>query len=246
MFFLFDFDGVLVDSAPETVFTSYNAFTGETVTRADELPPHYRELVMTNRPLVAPAGDFIVLTEILLNRLKVGNLAPVPQEEFYAALAAAPNPAAVRQRQFFDARARFQAKDLKGWFALHRVYEPLWGALRAGKFPQFALLTNKNRAAVKTLAEEHQFPLQDSQIYSGDGAVTKAENLAKLRTIHQADKFVFLDDQLINFHDLLPHFGKCVTPILAGWGYHPPEEAAQARAEGIDVLTQEEFLARFG
>ncbi|MCP4688322.1 MAG: hypothetical protein GY859_09735, partial [Desulfobacterales bacterium] len=58
---IFDFDGVLMNSMDEVVVTAYNATTGETATSLEALPDKASGLFRRNRFHIQPIGDALPL-----------------------------------------------------------------------------------------------------------------------------------------------------------------------------------------
>ncbi|MCC6955007.1 MAG: hypothetical protein IT290_12890 [Deltaproteobacteria bacterium] len=232
-FFLFDFDGVLFQSAYETAFSAYNAVTGKTITEAADLPPRFVELYLSHRPCIHPASDILALAEWALENAEAAEPTPMDRARLVERLAVHPVPRVERLNRFFTARERFQAADLNAWLALHRPFQPLWDELCAGTFPNFAILTNKNRAAVFRLCSSHGLSLDPSIVYSGDGGVSKEQNFERLRAEHGAMRYIFLEDQVENLITITTHFPGVITPILATWGYHAPGDMELAARHDI-------------
>ena len=144
---VFDFDGVLVDSVREAAVTGYNALSGETATRLDDLPPGLFRIFRQNRPVIRSAPELFTLMGWCLDHCEREPEARLTREAFEDLLAQASVSSDDRAARFFEARERFMDADREAWLALNAPFQPLWDRvrLRGGDGP--VILTNKNRDA---------------------------------------------------------------------------------------------------
>ncbi len=241
--FIFDFDGVLVDSVPEVIGTTYAALQPDAGSPAT-VPDSFAMLFSKNRWLVQPAGDLLVLGRWCLDNLQAPE-ALLSRETWLSLLAAAPDTESSRRALFFATRAKRIPQDRLGWLALHKTYEPLWSTLTRlirAKAAEVLILTNKNRAAVTELASHFGLPLQEHWIFSGDGGVSKQQNLNRIfQEYPWAQHTTFIDDSIYNLQEIqklsLPHGFKLA---LASWGYLGAPDRELSKKLGISCMSCEE------
>ena len=245
---IFDFDGVLMNSIEEVIYTAYNAVTDSTVTQPDQLPANYPELFRLNRFHVQPAGDFLPFAAWCIESSAAGKEQLLTRTEFTRAVALSTQPLKQRTAKFFSARGRFIKADKKRWCDLHRPYSPIWQALNALNSENIWVLTNKNRSAVVELANHFGTLISADNIFSGDDGRTKTQNFLDLRTRLQQSELSFIDDSVLNLLEIrreLSPTNISLELLHANWGYCGAEDTSLARQNGFESLTQDETIARF-
>ena len=243
--FIYDFDGVLIDSLSEVIVTAYNTVSGKLSTRLQDLPQGYERLFRKYRYHLQPAADFPVYAEWCLKKCSADNQAVLTSAEYGAVLAAAEEPPEERRRRFFSTRRRFLETNREAWLDLNQPYRPLWDVLveRGGAGP--VILTNKNKTAVLELSHHFGLRVVPDNVYAAEAGATKIENLEAIRQRFQQPKYYFIDDSLLNLRELENHGSRFedVTFLLANWGYTGPEDEENASNDGFRSFTQDEFLA---
>ncbi len=243
-----DFDGVLLNSLDDVVLTGYNAATGETLEHLSELPKKYVELLRLNRFHCQPAGDFILLARALLEGKRPLNDRLFSKEEYLSIVEREKASLKGRTKDFFEARQRLIEKDESLWLALNSVYQPLWNEA-VKKASKLLLLTNKNSDSVLRSCKHSGLFINPSNIYSGDGGVSKQENLAKILNRFSVKKIEFIDDSIKNLIEL-EQFAKenlniQFSAMLANWGFTAETDARDALEKGFQVRELEEFSLYF-
>lgn len=239
---IFDFDGVIVNSVLEVAVTAFNAVAETKVYSLVDLPSGYLNLFVSERHMVCPAGDFIPFAECCLESLQGGPVVSV--ESFEHRRSSQTRPLKARTEAFFDSRSAFIEAEPHEWLSLHKVYEPLFSALSKDLGKNLVVLTNKNRAAVRTLLEHFGLEINWDWVYSGDGGASKQQNFELLRGKHPSGKYYFVDDSLQNLISLRRYLGEeqILTPLLALWGYVGPNDPDEAESAGIECISQQELI----
>lgn len=242
---LFDFDGVLLDSAREAAVTAYIAATGTLATGLDQLPGNAASLFLRNRFHFQPAGDAIALMAWCLAESDPGRI--LTAEEFRTVIDSPDlTPIKDRTRHFFRSRERFVEADRDTWTRLNAPYQPLWAELIRRGAENLVVLTNKNREAVIDLTHAFELRVVPGNVYSGDEGVTKCENLVRIAERFPGTEFTFVDDCLNNLHEV-GHFartqGLALRCALASWGYTGSGDAAAALTHRYEVWTQQDLIA---
>ena len=247
---IFDFDGVLVDSVREVAATGYNAVTGKTVTRLDDVPPGLYDLFRRNRPVIRSAPELYTLMRWCVDHYEMRPEARLTREAFENLLVAEALPSDERASRFFEARDRFMDADRDAWLALNAPFQPLWDRLRdrlrdgGGEGP--VILTNKNQAAVLEICRHFGLTASPDAIYGGDENRPKTERMTRLDARYGDRPYTFIDDALGNLVEMDRHFNgeeAVIRPALARWGYLGPGDVDEARRFGYDVFDQDDVTA---
>jgi len=242
--FIFDFDGVLLDSLGEVIVTSYNAASGDLAFEIEKPPASFVLLFKENRFHCLRAGDFVTLALALLDGKTPSTMPHFSKEEFAAIIAADKLSREERLNQFFLTRSIMIAGDRFSWLELHRVYQPLWQQVKYFA-DELILMTNKNNQAVIETCEHFELDLKEENIYSGDKGITKSENFKKIKNRFKSkDGFFFIDDSVKNLQKLETDFPGEITLSLASWGDGGPHDEQIAKEAGFLIDTQETFLKR--
>lgn len=238
---LFDFDGVLVDSAYEMMMPAYTATTGTTVTDPAQLPAGYAEAFLLNRPHLRPAGDAIPLAKLALRLDSPRQVSPAEWQE---AIALETAPLSERTAGLFAARKALISFNPERWLAFNRPYSALVTALKIQP-NRVIVLTNKNRQAVVELLAYYGVSVPEDQIFTGDGGRTKEENLKVIAQRFGEARYTFLEDSLENLIEVRDSAPEMIHPVLADWGYVRADDILHAQSLGIEVVSQEQFIEKY-
>ena len=244
--FIFDFDGVLVDSLSEVLVTAYNAVTGERHTNLDELPPNYERLFRHHRYRVQPAADFPVFAQWCIRNCGRDSPCDLTSAQFKKLVASAVDPPSLRRDRFFATRRKFLDSNRRAWLDLNQPYRPLWDVLVRRGADRLVILTNKNRLAVLELCHHFGMPVDSDKVYAAEGGATKIENLKAIQRRFRQPRYYFIDDSVLNLLELCDQgsiFAE-VTFLMASWGYVGPGDEERARRVGISTFSQEEFIGQ--
>lgn len=243
---LFDFDGVLMDSARETLVTGYNAVTGRTATDLASIPEPVAERFIANRCHALNSTDLYQLMAWLLTAPADMHVRPMPMALWEKIRTNAALPPAERSRRFFTARRRFMDADFEAWLDLHRPFQPLWNHL-SQKADAPVLLTSKNREACLALCRHFGMSIPEENIYSGDNGMGKPENFKAIHERFRQPRYRFLDDAIANLRNLdaaaNTSSARRIIPMLAAWGYLGPNDAKTAADLGFPVVDMQEIIA---
>lgn len=242
---LFDFDGVLMDSVREVLVTGYNAVTGSAATDLTAIPDGFAERFMVNRFHALDSADIHRLAAWLLADRTDAPTDPIPAVHWQTIRSSATVPGPKRSRQFFTARKRFMKTNFRAWLDLHQPFQPLWETLSQDAV-RLVLLTSKNREATLALCRHFGMAVPEANIYSGDNGTGKPENFRAIHDRFRQPCYRFLDDALANLRTLDVAFNtddRCIVlPMLADWGYVGPEAPKAAANMGYPVLNQAETV----
>lgn len=241
--FLFDFDGVMIDSTPEIMVSAYNTVTSSIITDQENIPDIFKEKFLRSRAHARNAADMVALAEIILNHPDwLGDLSQHRLEEFRKTCGSVVK----LQKALFDARAVFLKKDPDSWYAHNVPFEPLWSLLRDGHFKNFVIVTNKNRKAVLNLCRRYELEVPAERILSGDAGISKLARILTYLNMEPAERVMYFEDAVGNLEEVVTGLSDRVSiiPVLVTWG--ELAEGDRARAEQIKArlvcLEEEELL----
>jgi FMN phosphatase YigB (HAD superfamily) len=244
--FLFDFDGVLMDSVDEVAVTAFNAVAGEEARSLDALPGDLADRFRRNRFHAQGAAGIFALMAGCLAGEGGDSVAPMTGAAYERLLESAAVPAEERRERFFAARRRFQADDPTVWLELNRPYPEVWEAILRRGPRRTVLMTSKNREAAIRLCRHFGLELAEENVFSGDGGARKPENLDRIYRRFGADRYTFIDDHLKNLREVDAHARERnieLAPVLARWGYTAPDAAGAARELGFAVMSRADLVA---
>ena len=241
---IFDFDGVLVDSAPEMPLTTYNTITGSKLTRLEDLPPGFYDLFNHNRHLTLAPPRTISLGYWVLKTLEAGDSINsfLPREEFL--LNHFNENAPKKPVDYFACRQWLIDEHLEDWLALNKPFEKIWQAAQRLDATSFFILTYKNRVAVKKICELYKLDIMDSRLFTGEKGLSKHQNILELDKLTPSDtKYIFLDDTIENLPGLAPVLPGRISPVLAIWGYNCDEDRQTAKTHGYELASETGFIS---
>ena len=242
---IFDFDGVLINSLDEVVLTTYNAATDSLVTALAQVPADLVRMFKNNRFHVQPIGDAIALMNWCLANCQNDSRIILSREEFQAIVESADVDLPVRTNLIYATRNRFVEADMERWLALHQTYQPLWNELARRENYPFVILTNKNHDATVRLCRHFGLDIEAGNIYSGDNSTTKIENMLRIQGRFGRQRYIFIDDSVLNLKELDSHFNrehKVLSLVLAAWGYIGAGDTRSAPDYGYQAFQQTDLI----
>ena len=248
---ILDYDGVLLDSLPEVAATSF--FAGKNHLEAFNIKDLYPFEALLNKEAIffnsffknrfhcQPAGDFLVLAELILNQ-NIQEDALLEKDFFQGALNSHPLTSQKRTSLFFKYRQEIINFNLQSWLSLHKNFQDIWAEAKYFE-NNIILLTNKDKQATQLTSKHLGLNLKKENIYAGDTA-TKSENLVKIIERFQAKEITFIDDSIKNLLELKAFCEKNkinFKPLLANWGYLGPSDESTARNNSISIISRKDF-----
>ncbi len=245
--FLFDFDGVMMDSHPETMVSAYNSVTNELLTKISDLPSLFVEYFEMNRCRAKSAGEIYLLAFWAIEEIKTNPDSKVKfltREEFAEILKKISKPNLDYGEIFFAQRNKFMREHRTDWLNLFQPYQPLWDVLLNQVKP--IIITYKNRAAVNELCQYYKLILNDDFVYTGDNSTGKVENIIAMHQKFNSDQYIFIDDAVRNLIFLKENLPNNINVELcyATWGYGAEDDLDLARENGFICYSQEAFVQK--
>ena len=219
MLYALDFDGVVIDSINECLYTSYAALTRLKMSLGNAIPAkpnsHEMSLFKLNRGLVRPSRNFYPLWEWILKG---------PEHEF-----------SISDFEFFAAGFGDELNEFEDLFHNYRSEEirhspgsfveknPLYAGVKEiwNDLPRpLYIVSTKDENSISLILDSHNLSVEG--IY-GRGSGPKAQTIRRLAELHttQIEDSFFIDDN--SQHALDVHSIGTKT-ALALWGYGPFRE----------------------
>ncbi|RPJ05133.1 MAG: HAD family hydrolase [Spirochaetaceae bacterium] len=208
-----DFDGVVCDSLPETLVSSWLAyFEYEKGALPASMPADFRKRFLALRPFIRSGEDYLLIQDLLENHRAVAN-----QAEFDHIIREAGKERMTRYKEnFYKARTALLEKDRKAWLGLNPLFAHIERALlKQADNKQIYILSTKKKEFIAEIFEGNGIVFDMKRIiYSG------SENKQDIITAEleraKAAGAVFIDDQishLVGIRDAR------IRVFLASWGY---------------------------
>jgi len=242
--FIFDFDGVLIDSVDEIAVTTYNLLTESSASSLGELPSGYLELFRLNRCRPSRACDLVLTGKWCLERMDTEPNAILSASDARTLFSLPREQVEQIEGSFFKTRNDFSATCREKWLALNTPYQPLWSRLQHLGGKRVVVITNKNRQAVIDIFRHYRLEVPEENIYARDGLRSKVENLRLIAERFKPSKVYLVEDCLENLLELKQSVPPklCFFPIFALWGYVAPEDRSAAENAGIAQFSQQELI----
>lgn len=252
---VFDFDGVISDSAAEAFVTAGRTWmamrpgsslaAGLRVAQEPHVPSPERvagEASFLEFRRLMPLGNRAEDFAVALASLERGQ--DLPDQDAYDAFRQELDQEWLLEfhHRFYQERARIRAMAPEDWLRLQQPFPEMVSALlrQHGRAP-LAIATAKDRASVHGLLAAYGlravFP--DECIADKEIGVSKQSHVLALRGPLGVDchQMTFVDDKVNHLDDVAP-LG--VRGVLAGWGFNGQRERLLARRRGYRVLELEE------
>ena len=250
-----DFDGVIVDSAWECLFVSYNAyfkvyerkendfFGGELFTfenwenikkRYKKEIEHYRIM----RPYIRGANDYGLIIKLIEEKKLIEN-----QKEFDKYRKSVDFDFDAFHQEFYKERDRLQELDFKAWFNLEPSYPKIVEGIKQllGRGTKIIITTsNRLKSIAPTFAQEYLgFEIKKEDILDKRFGEDKSEQMKYIVKSHNIkfEEIYFVDDLVSHLIQTRP-LG--VKVFLAGWSYATDIQKEEARKQNITIIEREE------
>ena len=237
-----DFDGVVWDSANESfeqAWIAWKEVRGPVgVERGDA-----NRLFDAARWQCKDGHDFyIVMSLITEGRTDVGDMPAAAFRQARQTLGRSPEAEAF-VTAFYDSREHMRTQDFDHWCSLQRpfpgVVEQIDALRREAR--GVAVATTKDAPSATALLENAG--IHDLPVYGREVSLDKNDHMRAIQAHYgvEAANTAFVEDLLENLRHVAAQGMKLV---LADWGYNTPAERERARAEGIAVVSLQDFAAR--
>ncbi|MBN1525327.1 MAG: HAD family hydrolase [Spirochaetales bacterium] len=210
---ILDFDGVVCDSLPETLASSWLAYYRFIKNEMpNEMPVDFRRKFHALRPFIRSGEDYIVMQELIAGGKSISS-----QKEFDDLIAGiGPEQMAENKEVFYQARTELLSSDRDAWLSLNPLFPHMERGIRKqlGKKQLYILSTKKKEFIAEIFhGNDMKFPV-DNIIYSGSGC--KQQIITSLLDEAEYSHAVFIDDQISHLLDVTD---SRIDVRLAEWGY---------------------------
>jgi phosphoglycolate phosphatase-like HAD superfamily hydrolase len=243
--FVFDVDGVIVDSTDECLVVAWNAYIDYIKSNKikimsisdaeDSYSKHFRSI----RNYVKSMDEYLVVFNSLENE--------ITSQSVYDRVLLSQNKDDLEKfgKCFFNARKELKDKNYNHWLALHHIYD---GIIEFFKFIQLNynvyIVTGKDKESVIDFLNFFDIEFDFNKIYDKNIAKNKLLGLEDISKKEKLDnsKITLLDDNIM--HLLLPKQNGFKV-ILANWGYGFEEHFKIAAQNNIDICSLYDLTEQF-
>jgi len=234
---ILDFDGVLVDSAPECWLRCVDASKIDNSLKSLDYSSSVKDLFLLMRYLVGPAHEFYFLIKSLE---KYTNASDV--EKNFIKLANGDKKNALKFKDFFfNSRVIAKNNNLKGWIKSNNFYGPAISmAKRFSAVNKLFIATMKDEESVIELLNYHNVNCNTSKILGlnyGDNKYKHLSYVLEQNPTLSSNDFLFLDDNIRHINEV-----SClgISAMLATWGYGTKNSIDFANKNNIQTLSLED------
>lgn len=244
-----DFDGVIVDSADEGLFTgfsAYKSFNPKTKLFGGNLNLDNFKVRMNKyrtqckkykdyRTFLRTALDYYYILHFIDKKIAIKN-----SSDFAESSKKVPVDKNKFVRKFYSTRSRLMRDDFQKWVKLEPIYLHMTKVFSELRNDVYVSTSNRKNAVLKTF-RHFGMRIDSKHIFDNAFGLEKRKHIEKIRKIENADysDMTFVDDQLGH---LLNVKSLGVNCVLAGWGYVNEEQLKSARIMGIKVATPHNFV----
>lgn len=247
-----DFDGVICDTAHETLTSTWQAYREIWGANGDEPPPEAAATFHRMRPALEIGWEALVLLCAILEGVPEATLLREFQTTWRPRILEGYDLSQADLAARFDAaRDAWIQRDLSGWLASQQFYPGIADRLRALRREEvrvFVITTKEGRFA-HLLLEANGVTLPAVQVWGKERARPKADLLRTLRQMHPVDygNIWFVEDRMPTLRSVQQQADlEAVGLFLATWGYNTPAERDEAAADRrITPLTLPQFCGDF-
>jgi phosphoglycolate phosphatase-like HAD superfamily hydrolase len=239
-----DFDGVICDSAVETVITGWKAATSIWDDMPKSVPQEMIDRFRSIRPIIETGYEAILAMRLLYLEETVEAIYGGYGEKIQALLKEAQVTVDDLKKLFGETRDVWIANDLADWVNMNPLFDGVAEKLQklGGRQPWYVVTTKQERF-VKQILKANAIELADGQIFGLDRNMSKIEVLTELLKTHPNETIVFVEDRLPTLLNVLKNDGLAsVKLVFALWGYNTPEDKALAARHAFTSQQLEDFL----
>jgi|APSaa5957512535_1039671.scaffolds.fasta_scaffold109473_2 phosphoglycolate phosphatase-like HAD superfamily hydrolase len=232
-----DFDGLLVDSAPECWLRCIDAAKADISLKNVKFTNANKKTFLRMRHLVGPAHEFYFLIKSLEK-----NTSDVEVEKKFKKLSKNDNKNALKFKEyFFSSRVFAQNKNMKSWIESNYFFTPALNmAKRFSKSGKLYIATMKDERSVLELLEYHDIFCEKSKVLGkkyGDDKYKHLSHVISDNPLIARDDFLFMDDNIRHIDEIQP---LKIRSVLVAWGYGTRLSINQAKEKKIKIMNIED------
>ncbi len=236
-----DFDGVICDSAWESVLTGYNMYIrmqqpgGDRITSLEEIPRAIQLEFRRLRAYLHGAEDFLPIMRAVHSGRPIHS-----EDDFNYFRDNSPEQIEESKQLFYAERDYLRLHRRNVWLDLNPLFPGIGEEFgRLSPFENVHILTTKRCEDVAEILNHYGIEFPKAQINAVDttGKFTRLTEIA-LGAGCELQDVIYIEDQ-INF--LPPALAAGAKVYLAGWGYVSPEQREIAAAHSIPIIESREY-----
>ena len=228
-----DFDGLLVDSAPECWSRCLDACQMDPYLKDIKYSDIDRTNFIRMRYLVGPAHEFYFLMHSLISNKNDSEIA----KSFKKLLEGDCKKALEFKNNFFLSRFVAQKNNLKSWIESNKFFYPaLSMAKKFADSGKLFIATMKDEDSVLKLLDYHDVKCDDSRVLGrrhGDNKFAHISYVINQNPKIKRDKLLFMDDNIRHINEVKT-LG--IRSMLVSWGYATKSSIDYAKKNHIEII----------
>jgi len=238
---VFDFDGVIVDSAHECWVVALKTFKqmGEHLEDTKENKKKY----MILRSFLRLADDYYTIFKSIQQGIDVEK---IDLSSFRKTREHYVNEGKDFHKLFYENRNTMKKENITIWLDLHTVYPWVVDSIKElmGKYLVF-IATNKDKLSTIDLLNHFGVNIPEEDILTKEFFLRKEDKLQKISEKYDLDmeNILFVEDNLENLIEVQNAIRE-IKLALVDWSYVPSSQHDDARKLGMVVLNQKNLTAQ--
>jgi len=234
---ILDFDGLLVDSAPECWLRCVDATQVDASLKSLNYSHPNKKAFLRMRYLVGPAYEFYFLMKSL-----EGYTSDADVEKKFTSLSECENKNARRfVEYFFNSRVMAQKADMKSWIKSNNFFLPAIDmAKRFSKLGRLYIATMKDEESVLELLKYHNIECDESKVLGrryGDDKSSHLSYVIDQYPLMRRNDFLFMDDNIRHIDEI---YSLGIKSALVTWGYGSESSISYAQKNKIQIMNIED------
>ncbi len=233
--YVFDFDGVICDSRPECMITSYNAYrfmhdAAFTLNFCSEVvSKDWQERFFEYRFLCRVACEYMLLWDMITSEEVISSVIPISQQ-----VESSKDRIGRYNDLFFEVRKEWMRENIESWLNYNPLYDGVCQILKRWIAENRLLIVSaKDKVSIITILKFAGISISENAVLGNEGG-DKPCHFNRICQQYQNSDIVFIDDNLENLL-MLRNFD--ITLYLAVWGYNNEQCIDGALRNGIKPLT---------
>ena len=242
--YVFDFDGVICDSAIETGIAGYK--TAQTLWSdfpTAEISPHCLHCFKCLRTQLETGYEAVLVMRLLQQQVSCDKIATQYQAQLTYLLKNEPYTAEEYKQAFSKARENWISTNLDDWLANNPLFGHILKPLQARKEKTWYIATAKQERFASLILERNGIVIDTAAIHGLDRGVRKPQTLKDVSAKHPNERIVFIEDRLATLQEVAatPELEN-VELQLVDWGYNTEDDRKQAEKNNIRIISAQDFM----
>lgn len=230
---ILDFDGLLVDSAPECWLRCVDACQMDVLLGDVKFTNTDKDAFLRMRYLVGPAHEFYFLMRSLIECTLDSDI----EKNFKKLMSGDNNNALQFKKYFFKSRISAQSNNMKAWIESNGFFEPALNmAKRFSESGRLYIATMKDEKSVLELLRYNNIYCDESKVLGkkyGDNKYSHISHVINQNPSINRDDFLFMDDNIRHIDEIK---SLKVSSMLVTWGYGTQSSIERAKKKQIRTI----------